>query len=194
MSTTEYRTLVPLFEELRSIRVTVRPYRVSDAEALREAVDESRDYIRPWLPFADTHQTVEESRDWIIQQEAQWLLRESMNASVWENTTNRYLGGSGLHILDWRVRSFEIGYWLRVSAAGHGYMTEAAQLLTDFAFDHLAANRVQIRCDERNVRSAAIPRRLGYVQEALLRDDSIANDGYLSSTLLFSMIRSDRVR
>lgn len=194
MSTNDYRTLVPLFVELRSERVTVRPYRVSDAEALKEAVDESRDYIRPWLPFADTHQTVEESRDWIIHQEAQWLLRESINASLWENAANHYLGGIGLHINDWKARCFEIGYWLRPSAAGHGYMTEVAQLLTDYAFDHLAANRVQIRCDERNVRSAAIPRRLGFVQEALLRDDSIAFDGQLSSTLMFSMIRSDRLR
>ena len=193
MSTNDYRTLVPLFEELSGTRVTVRPYRVSDAEALREAVEESRDYIRPWLPFADTHQTVEESRDWIIQQEAKWLLRESMDATVRENNTNHFLGGIGLHIQNWEARSFEIGYWLRLSAAGHGYMTEAAQLLTDFAFDHLAANRVQIRCDERNVRSAAIPRRLGYVQEALLRNDSIATGGHLSSTLVFSMIRSDRV-
>lgn len=193
MSTNDYRTLVPLFEELLNERVTVRPYRVSDAEALKEAVDESREYIRPWLPFADAHRTVEESRDWIIQQEAQWLLRESMNASVWENATQRFIGGIGLHIQDWKARSFEIGYWLRPSAAGHGYMTEAAQLLTDYAFEHLAANRVQIRCDARNVRSAAIPRRLGFVQEALLRDDFISADGYLASTLLFSMIRSDRV-
>jgi len=194
MSTNDYRTLVPLFEELHNERVTVRPYRVSDAEALKEAVDESREYIHPWLPFADAHRTVEESRDWIIHQETQWLLREGMIVGVWENATQRFIGGSGLNVEDWKARCFEIGYWLRPSAAGHGYMTEVAQLLTDYAFDHLAANRVQIRCDVRNVRSAAIPRRLGFVQEALLRDDFVSADGQLSSTLMFSMIRSDRVR
>ena len=192
MSTSEYRTLIPLFDELRSERITVRPYRESDAEALQEAVDESREYIRPWLPFADAHQTVEESRDWIIQQEALWLLREDMIVGLWENATGRFLGGSGLHIHDWRSRYFEIGYWLRPSAAGHGYMTEAVQLLTDYAFDHLEANRVQIRCDERNIRSAAIPRRLGFVLEGILRDDRLTADGQLSGTMIFSLIRRDR--
>lgn len=191
--TNEYRTLIPLFDELCGERVTVRPYRASDAQALKEAVDESREYIRPWLPFADEHQTVEESRDWIIKQEAQWLLRENMIVSVWENATSRFLGGSGMHIPNWEARHFEIGYWLRPSAAGHGYMTEAVQLLTDYAFEHLAANRVQIRCDERNVRSAAIPRRLGFVLDGLMRDDRIAPDGQLSGTLIFSLIRKDRM-
>lgn len=187
----EYRTLIPLFDALQSERISVRPYRADDAQALKEAVDESREYIRPWLPFADEHQTVEESRHWIIQQEASWLLRENMIVGVWENATGRFLGGSGLHVPNWKARHFEIGYWLRPSAVGHGYMTEAAQLLTDFAFEHLAANRVQIRCDERNKRSAAIPRRLGFVLDGLMRDDNIANDGQLSGTLVFSLIRKD---
>ena len=70
MSTTTYRTLLPLFEVLRGERVMVRPYRESDAQALFEAIAESRDHLRPWLPFADEHQTVDESRHWIIKQSA----------------------------------------------------------------------------------------------------------------------------
>src|SRR5437588_3828128 len=91
------RTLIPLFEELRGEHVLVRPYRESEAQALFEAVVESRDHLRPWLPFADEHQTIEESRDWIIHEMANWLLRENMIAGIWETTTNRYVGGIGLH-------------------------------------------------------------------------------------------------
>ncbi len=50
MENSTFRTLIPVFEELRSERVLVRPYRVSDAEALKEAVDESREHIRPGCP------------------------------------------------------------------------------------------------------------------------------------------------
>ncbi|HLQ29317.1 MAG TPA: GNAT family N-acetyltransferase [Ktedonobacteraceae bacterium] len=192
MSTTEYRTLVPLFEELHGERVIVRPYHQSDAQALFEAVAESREHIRPWLPFADAHQTVEESLDWIIHQEADWLLRENMVLGIWERASGLYLGGTGLHIRNWELRYFEIGYWLRTSALGHGYMTEAVQLLTDYAFTSLAATRVEIRCDERNVRSAAIPRRLGFVQEARLRNHMAAPDGTFRNTLIFSLIPTDR--
>ncbi len=192
MRTTVYRTLIPLFEGLRGERIIVRPYRESDAQSLFEAVAESRDHLRPWLPFADEHQTVEESRDWIIHQEANWLLREDLIVGIWEAATNRYLGGSGLHPHDWETRYFEIGYWLRASAAGQGYITEAVQLLTDYAFSALAATRVEIRCDERNVRSAAVAQRLGFVQEARLRNHLIAPDGTLRTTLIFALIPTDR--
>src|SRR6266699_5876275 len=125
MSTTKFRALIPMFEELRGERVIIRPYRESDAQDVFEAVGESRDHLRPWLPFADEHQTIEESRDWILHQVANWILREDLQVGVWERATNRYLGGSGLHPHNWETRYFEICYWLRASAAGHGYITEA---------------------------------------------------------------------
>jgi len=194
MSSTGYLTLIPLFEELHGERVVVRPYSESDAQALFEAVGESREHLRPWLPFADSHQTVEESRDWIIHQLAEWLLRKDLQVSVWEKATNRYVGGSGLHIHNWETGYFEIGYWLRASATGHGYITEAARLLMEYAFTALSANRVEIRCDERNVRSAAVAQRLGFVQEARLRNHQLAADGVLRTTLIFALTPEDRAR
>ena len=192
MSTTTYRTLLPLFEELRGERVMVRPYRESDAQALFEAIAESRDHLRPWLPFADEHQTVDESRHWIIQQLANWILRDDLMLSIWEQATGRYLGGTGLHPHDWEIGYFEIGYWIRVSAEVHGYISESVRLLTDYAFDNLKANRLEIRCDELNVRSASIPKRLGYVLEGRSRNDVATTDGRLRTTLVFSLIPEDR--
>ena len=188
MSTKTYRTLIPLFEELRGERIIVRPYRESDAQDLFKAVAESRDHLRPWLPFADEHRSVEESRDWIIHTMAHWLLRELLGLSIWEAATNRFLGGIGLHPHDWNTGYFEIGYWIRASAEGHGYVTEAVRLLTNYAFDTLQANRLEIRCDELNMRSAAIPQRLGFVKEGCLRNNATAPDGRIRSTLVFSLI------
>lgn len=186
-----YRTLIPLFDELVGERIVVRHYRADDARALMEAVEESRDHIRPWLPFADEHRSVEESRHWIIGQNAKWLLRETMNCSIWEKVGNRFLGGIGLYPHNWDTGYFEIGYWLRKSAEGHGYVTEAVKLLTDYALTQLGANRVEIRCDERNTRSASVAKRLGFVQEALLRNHESAPDGSLRSTLIFARIPGD---
>lgn len=187
-----YRTLIPLFEELHSERVVVRPYSESDAQALFEAMTESRDHLRPWLPFADEHQTVEESRHWIIQQIANWILRDDLMLSIWEQESGRYLGGTGLHPHNWAIGYFEIGYWVRPSAEGHGYIAESVRLLTNYAFDNLKANRIEIRCDELNVRSAAIPKRLGFVLEGRLRNDLATSDGRLRTTLIFSLIPEDR--
>lgn len=188
---TTYPTLVPLFDALRGERVLVRPYKESDAQALQEAVAESRDHIRPWLPFADLHMTVEESRDWINRQSANFILRTSIGGGVWEHKSGRFLGGLGIHPRDWNIRYFEIGYWLRKSAGGRGYMTEAVRLATDYLLSSLEAQRVEIRCDERNERSAAVARRMGFVLEARLRNDTRAEDGSVRTTLVFSRIPGD---
>jgi ribosomal-protein-serine acetyltransferase len=91
----------------------------------------------------------------------------------------------------WEIPSFEIGYWLRRSAEGHGYMSEAARLLTDFVLNDLKANRVEIQCDERNTHSANVARRLGYVQEGRLRNEVQAPDGAVRNTLIFSRVPGD---
>jgi len=187
-----HRTLIPLFEELRGSRVIVRPYRLEDAGELFAAVEESRQHLWPWMPWVVQHQTVEDTRDFILRSQAKWLLREDdLTVGVFEAGSGRYLGGSGLHILGWDVPAFEIGYWIRASAEGHGYVAETVKLLTDFAFISLGAQRVMIRCDARNTRSAAVAERLGFVREALLRNDTRDANGEVRSTLAFSLTPDD---
>jgi RimJ/RimL family protein N-acetyltransferase len=191
MDTTKHRTLMPMFDELRGERVLVRPYRPEDAADLFAAVEESRASIGRWLPWVAQYESVDDSHDFVRRIMARWLLREDFTVGLWDAQTSRLLGGSGLHPRDWEIGSFEIGYWLRTSAEGHGYMTEAVRLLTDYAFDHLGANRVTIRCDARNERSAAVARRLGFVHEATLRSDSRSTDGAIRDTLVFALTPSD---
>ena len=188
---TTFRTLQPIAEELRGERVIVRPYRLDDAEALFGAVTESREHLRPWMPWAGEHQGVEETRDFIIHTQARWLLRESFTLGVFALDTGRLLGGSGFTPTHWDIGAFEIGYWLRAGAEGRGYITESTRLIADYLFDGLGAQRVQILCDARNTRSAAVPQRLGFTREALLRHYTLAADGTVEDTLVFAMIPSD---
>ena len=169
----------------------MRPYREEDAEGLQGAVAESREHIRPWMFFADEHQTVEESRDWINQQRASVILRKNINCGLFEIESGRYLGGLGITPKDWEIRYFELGYWLRKSAEGLGYMTEAARLVVDYLFGELQAQRIEILCDERNTHSANVARRLGFVQEGLMRNDFRAPNGSIRNTLVFSRIPGD---
>ncbi|HEU5347073.1 MAG TPA: GNAT family protein [Ktedonobacterales bacterium] len=193
MDSPKHKTLIPLFDELRGPRVVVRRYHPDDAEALFAAVEESREHIRPWLPWWNQHQTIEDTRDFILRAQARWLLREDMTVGFFEAESGRYLGGSGLHPRGggWDVPAFEIGYWIRASAEGHGYVAETVKLLTDFAFSSLGAQRVTIHCDARNTRSVAVAERLGFVREAHLRNDARTAEGEVRSTLIFSLIPSD---
>jgi RimJ/RimL family protein N-acetyltransferase len=183
----DYHTLIPLFEVLTGKRVLIRPYQPDDAADLFAAINESREHLRPWLPFADAHQTLDESRDWIVQQQAAWLLRTSLFVGIW-TVENDFVGGTGLEPVSWDIGYFQIGYWIRASAAGQGYVTEAVRLLTDYAVDHLKAHRIEIRCSEHNTRSAAVARRAGFVLEGILRNDHRACDGAIHSSLVFARV------
>jgi RimJ/RimL family protein N-acetyltransferase len=183
--------LIALPDEIRGRRVLVRPYRPSDAKAVFEAVEESREHLRPWMSWVSEHQTLDDSRAFVARQAAEWLLRTDLGMGIWESATGRYLGSTGFHRIQWDVPALEIGYWIRASAQGLGYVTESTALLTGFAFEQLAANRVEIRCDANNVRSAAVPERLGYAREGLLRSDTRDPTGTLRDTLIFGKTRGD---
>ena len=79
-------------DEIVGQRIVLRPYRAGDGAALWEAVEESREHIRPWLPWGDTHRTPDDSEGFARRFQAKWLLREDMIASVWERASGRFIG------------------------------------------------------------------------------------------------------
>jgi RimJ/RimL family protein N-acetyltransferase len=171
-----------------SERLTVRAPRYADAQEIVTAVNESLDELRPWMPWAEEPSQVESTEARLRAAMARWITREDLLLHVYLKGTSTFVVGSGLHRIDWHAGKFEIGYWCRSSFVGNGYVTEAVNAITKFAFKQLQANRVEIKCDARNIRSAAVARRCGFLQEAVLRHDSIGVDGDLRSTLLFSKI------
>jgi RimJ/RimL family protein N-acetyltransferase len=161
--------LVDLPDELVSPRIVVRPLGDDDAPGLWEAIEESRGTLGDWMPWVDDYRSPDDALAFARRSRAKWVTREELGVGIFDRQTGRLLGGSGLARIDWTIRRFEIGYWLRESAVGFGYVSETVQLLTCLAFDRLEASRVEIRMDVRNTRSRAVPERLGFVYEGRLR-------------------------
>lgn len=185
------RILIELPDHLDGPRVRVRPYRAEDASQVWEAVEESREHLAPWLPWVRHYRSPEDARAFVARAAAWWLLREDLVVGIFERETGRLLGGSGLHRIDWDLRTFEIGYWLRRTAEGRGYMRESVQLLTRLAFDTLAANRVTITMDTRNDRSRAVAAGLGFVHEGTLRNSLPDPDGRPRDIHVYALIPED---
>jgi RimJ/RimL family protein N-acetyltransferase len=143
------------------------------------------------MHWVEHHQTLADSEDYCHRVADSWERRTDFALGIWERGTGRLLGGTGFHNIDWDVPSFDIGYWIRPSAEGKGYVTAAAKLLTECAFEELGAQRLVITCDADNVRSAAIPERLGFMLEARLRNHVRKANGLLRDTLIFAMTPDD---
>ncbi len=184
--------LLPLPQRLEGERVLVRNYCDADAAPLLEAVDESRVPLKAWMPWVDEVKGVEDRLVYVRKMQARFLTQsEDFAYGIFERSSGRYLGGTGLHRIDWSVPAFEIGYWLRASAHGRGYCAEAVRLLARAAFETLGAARVEVRCDAGNEKSSNVPRRLGFVQEAFLRAHRRNAAGELSDTLIFALTWQD---
>ncbi len=175
---------------LESDRLVLRCYEPGDEVALVEAISESLDSLRPWMPWAQAEPTLEQFRAWVRRSRGDYDLMTNFNLAMIDRASGRFLGSSGLHRFDWEAGRFEIGYWLRDSAVGQGYVTEAARRLTRFCFEDLAAYRVEIRAEADNTRSRAVAERLGYVLEGILRAQSVWG-GRARDMALYSLIRSD---
>ncbi len=180
--------LLPLPTRIATARLTLRPWRRGDGRALFEAIDEDRAHLSRWLPWVATHTSPVDSEVHARKALGWWILRDDLRL-VLESAEGRLLGGTGLHHLDWAARSFEIGYWIRKSAEGNGFVTEAVELLAALAFDRLDAARVKLHCQAANERSAAVPRRLGFAEEATTEPDRRSTTGELIELLWFSLDR-----
>jgi RimJ/RimL family protein N-acetyltransferase len=188
----ETKTLPEPTIELRGKRVLLRLYRPEDAPEVFAAINESRDRVKVWLPWAeDGHKTLAETEEFVQRVARDWDERRQFAFGIWDATSGRYLGGAGYHIRDLDVPYFEMGYWIREGEEGKGYVREAVQLQTIFAFETLGANRLEIRCDARNDRSRHIPESLGFILEGRLRNEAVHTDGELRDTLVFALTPED---
>jgi ribosomal-protein-serine acetyltransferase len=172
-------------------RLLIRAPRAGDAPPIHAAIQESLAHLQPWMPWARADETVEDLESFLRQMAARFLLREDLPLMLWRKSDGMYVGGSGLHRMDWSVPCFEIGYWVRVSLEGQGYISEAVNGITQFAFNQLSAERLEIRCDARNTRSASVAQRAGYTLEGTLRHDSRDPQGNLRNTMIFSKLRGE---
>jgi RimJ/RimL family protein N-acetyltransferase len=158
-------------ERIQTARLLLRRWTVDDAKVLVEAANASLDHLRPWMPWVSHVRTPAEQRQWLEHITATAREGSEFAYGVFRATDpTSVIGGCGLHR---RIGAggIEIGYWIHVDAIGNGYATELAGALTRVALQLTGIDRVEIHCDQANVRSAAVPRKLGYVLDRIDNDD-----------------------
>ncbi len=179
-------------QEFETERLLIRLPKPGDGKAVNEAIKESINELKAWMPFAHKEPTEEETEINIRNSYIKFLKREDLRLLAFLKETGEFVCSSGLHRIDWEVPKFEIGYWVDTRHRGKGYTTEVVEGITKFAFKELKARRLEIRCDSKNLKSRAIPERLGYILEGILRNDELSLDGKeLTDTCVFSRISLD---
>jgi ribosomal-protein-serine acetyltransferase len=144
--------------------VEVRVLEAGDADEVFALVDRERARLREWMPWVDGTESAEDTREFIEQSRRAEHDRDGLGLFV----DGRYAGGIGLRV-DVLQRNGELGYWIGSAWEGRGVVTRACEALIRYAFGDLALHRVSINVAPANARSRAIPERLGFTEEAVLR-------------------------
>jgi len=160
----------------------------ADADELYGLVEANRDYLAEWLPWA-AGQTREGVVEFIRKTRRQVDENDGFQGAL--VLDGRMVGAGGFIHVNWESRSTELGYWLAEGHQGRGLMTKTVSALVDHAFDEYDLNRVEIHVATGNGRSRAIPERLGFQQEGILRDYERVGDRYLD-IVVYSLLARER--
>jgi RimJ/RimL family protein N-acetyltransferase len=185
--------LIDVPERLETERLVLRCPRPGDGPAVNRAVSDSLEGLRPWMPWAKSAPSVDDSEVYCRRMHAKFLLREDLALLIFERGSDSVgepvLGVVGLHRIDWSTRCFEIGYWRRAGLGGLGIVSEAVQAIARMAWNRLDARRLEIRMDDDNMPSRRVAERAGFTFEGLLRQNALAFDGSPRSTRIYARVR-----
>jgi RimJ/RimL family protein N-acetyltransferase len=131
-----------------------------------------------------------DGREYLRRATRERRLGRSLALTVVRRGDGAVLGGVGLHRLEEWSPSGEAGWWIGREHRGHGYATEAVDLLLRTGFNRLGLHRVEARVFPQNSASRAVARRCGFRYEGRLRDEARKGRRW-QATLLFARLASD---
>jgi RimJ/RimL family protein N-acetyltransferase len=172
---------------LHTARLCLRPFTSADVDALF-TLHSSANVLRYWDAPAWTGR--ERAERFIAA--CRQMAEEGSGArlAIERISGAAFIGWCGLTRFNPDYRSASLGYCFDDAAWGHGYATEAACALLQWAFDTLDLNRVHAETDTRNAASARVLEKLNFVREGTLREDCVVN-GEVSDSWVYGLIKRE---
>lgn len=172
--------------------ISLRRFRLDDAESLAEAVLESVGEIGPWMPWCHPKYSIDEARTFIASAEGAWDARTGYEMAIVRPegaAGDRIVGVCGLNQVRPGGRVANLGYWVRTSATRAGVATEAVRQLARFAFAETGLVRLEIVVAVGNRASARVAEKAGAVPEGIAHDRLHAQGRDLDAWM-FALLRS----
>jgi len=176
--------------EIRTARLLLRSWRGDDAVELLPILEATWGHLSPWIPArVATPAPVPQPAERLAGYAANFASLAEWRYAIFRTEDQRMLGevalfprSSASRVPFAEANRAELGYWLRADENGHGFATEAAAAACQVANDIARFAQFEIRCDARNLRSAALPKRLGFLLTAAERDGAavycLRRDGF----------------
>ena len=168
--------------------IELRLLQLRHAPEIFARVEADRAFLRVWLPWVDHHRDVADTESFIHEALEQFVLGEAVHVGIWYG--GAFAGVIGFHRINTEHRLGEIGYWLGETFQGKGIMTRACRAMVAYGFSELKLNRIEIHCAPENRKSRAIPERLGFQEEGILRQAERLRDRFVDN-IVYGLVASD---
>lgn len=168
--------------------VSLEQLAIAHSQELYDLTERNRDYLREWLPWLDYIQSRSDTEKFIESTIKESLAGGAPNFAVLYKGS--ICGVAGFHKINKQHKIGSIGYWLGKSYNGNGIITTAVKELLSIGFCEFYLNKIEIHCAEGNVKSRAIPERLGFTYEATLRQCEWLYSKYVDHAI-YSILASE---
>lgn len=171
----------------------LRSYDIGHGPLLSEAVNESYEHLRTWLPWPKPHQTNADSERLVRQFRGRYLLAQDFVIGVFSASEQRLLGGTGFHLREGPLHTAcaEIGMFVRQSESGRGLGTKVLIAMLNWGFSDWPWLRLAWRCDERNLASKRVAEKAGLRLEGVLHGQPAEVGDGRRNTACYATTRSE---
>lgn len=176
---------------VKTDRLLLRCFEPKDAYDVKNAIDKSAEHLLKWMAWAKHEpEDIEIKINRMKKNRADFDLGNNFAYGIFLNNDSKFIGTISLmrRIGD---DALEMGYWLHGDYINKGYITEAASALVKVAFEIEKVDRVEIHCDIDNGASAAIPSKLGFNKEAVVRRSELSDEGKRKKSIIWALFKED---
>ncbi len=166
-----------MFPLIVNPQITLKVLDNRHAQELFILTNQNRAYLKTWLPWLDGVTIEQHTKDFIQQTLIAYVETGCFVSGIWFQ--DKICGVIGYNSIDWQHKVAHFGYWLAENYQGKGIMTTSCESLIAHAFNEYKLNRIQINCAEGNLKSQAIPERLGFVKGELIPNAEWLYDHYV---------------
>jgi RimJ/RimL family protein N-acetyltransferase len=117
---------------------------------------------------------------------------ESLPFVVYDKSKNIVAGSTRFYDIQEKAKAVQLGYtWYGKDFQGTGINAHCKYLMLQFAFETWQMERVEFRADARNAQSIAAMKKIGCVEEGILRSAVPSNLGGRRNTMVLSILKQE---
>ncbi len=175
--------------KLKVENIELKTFTLDEASTLYQLIDKNRALIGEWLIWVDKTNSVEDVNKLIEEYSRRKEKGEGMNFGIWYQT--KLIGYISFAFIEKDRKTAGITYWIDSDYQGKGIITQSCKALIEYAFNELYLNRIEISCAEGNDKSKAVPERLGFTKEKIIKESELIRGGKLVDNHLYVLLKQD---